>query len=144
MNKQILIGSLLILVFFITASCGSSSPVDPVISDGTWTGSIIGQPITFTVEGNQVGDIQFAFIYWGISLPADTVHWTPDDAVITNNNFHVVDSLSTGNYSYTMTLEGTFDPPTDISGLFSTTGAFDSTGVHHNESDSLSWSGSHQ
>ncbi len=143
MKKPILIGYIIILAFLVTASCGNS-PVDPVISDGAWTGSVLGQSITFNVSGNHVRDLNVTFIYWGLSLPQDSILWTPDNASISNNYFHMSDTLTSGYYSYTMTIDGTFNPPTDISGMFSTTGAFDSAGVHHYSSDSLSWSGSHQ
>ena len=124
-------------------ACGSSSPVDPAISDGNWSGSVLGQAITFTVEGSQVKDLRLDFVYWGISLPSDTVTWTPADASISNNTFSMTDSVSQGYYTYTMAIEGTFDPPTSVSGMFSTVGHYDSSGVHHTMSDSLSWNGSH-
>ena len=93
---------------------------------------------------DQVRDLQVTFIYWGSSLPADTVIWTPDDASISGNEFHMTDTLSDGYYSYTMSIDGTFDPPSSVSGMFGTTGVYDSLGTHQTTSDSCSWSGSHE
>lgn len=140
-------GSLVsILLLSLIASCGDSSPADPVLADGNWSGtlSFSGETVTFTVGSNQVKDLQVAFVYWGSSLPADTVVWTPDDAVISGNEFHMIDSLSNGYYSYTMSIDGTFDPPSSVSGMFATTGVYDSLGTQHTTSDSCSWSGTHE
>ena len=146
MNRLILCGLILFLMFVSLASCGNSSPSDPVVSDGNWAGtlSLSGGSITFTVGSNQVRDMQVTFIYWGSSLPADTVIWTPDNASISDNEFHMTDTLNTGHYSYTMSIDGTFDPPTSVSGMFGTTGVYDSLGTHYTTSDSCSWSGSHE
>jgi len=146
MRRLILCGLISILLFASLGSCGNSSPADPVVSDGNWTGtlSLSGQLITFTVTSNQVRDLQVTYIYWGYSLPADTVTWTPDNASISGNEFHMTDTLSNGHYSYTMSISGTFDPPTSVSGMFGTTGVYDSLGTHHLTSDSCSWSGNHQ
>jgi len=143
MSKLIVAASISVLLV-LSGSCGSSSPVNPVISDGSWTGSVLGQSITFTVEGNHVRDLQVTFIYiWGSSLPDDTVSWTPDDALISDNMFSMSDTLSNGYYSFTMSINGTFDPPSDVSGMFATEGHYDSLGTHYSTSDSLSWSGTH-
>ncbi|RKZ06014.1 hypothetical protein DRQ25_14875, partial [Candidatus Fermentibacteria bacterium] len=74
MNRLILCGLILFLMFVSLASCGNSSPSDPVVSDGNWAGtlSLSGESITFTVESNQVRNLHVTFIYWGSSLPADT------------------------------------------------------------------------
>lgn len=134
-----------VLFLALSLSCGgSSSPVTPVISDGAWTGTLLGESITFTVEGDQVKDIHITFVYWGMNLPADTVIWTPDDASISSNEFHMTDTLSRGYYSYSMNINGTFDPPSSVSGMFGTVGAYDSLGAHFTTSDSLSWSADHQ
>ncbi len=146
MNRLILYGLVSILLLALASSCGNSSPSDPVVSDGNWAGtlSLSGGSITFTVGSNQVRDMQVTFIYWGSSLPADTVIWTPDNASISDNEFHMTDTLNTGHYSYTMSIDGTFDPPSSVSGVFGTTGVYDSLGTHHTTSDSCSWSGSHE
>ena len=146
MTRLILCGLISILLLVSVASCGDSSPTDPVVADGNWAGtlSIEGESVTFTVDGNQVRDLQVTFVYWGFSLPADTVTWTPGDASISSNEFHITDSLSIGHYSYTMSIEGTFDPPSSVSGMFGTTGAYDSLGTHYTTSDSCSWSGNHE
>ena len=146
MRRLILCGFISILLLASVTSCGNSSPVDPVVADGSWTGtlSLSGETITFTVGSNQVRDLQVAIIYWGSSLPADTVIWTPDDASISSNEFHMTDTLSNGHYSYTMSIDGTFDPPSSVSGMFGTTGVYDSLGTHYTISDSCSWSGSHE
>jgi len=143
MRIKILTGTAVFILTAVCISCGSSSPVDPVISDGSWSGSVLGQSFTFSVDGNQVKDLQLTFIYWGISLPADTVTWSPADASISSNHFSMSDSLVQGYYTYTMSIEGTFNPPTNVSGMFATEGHYDSLGVHHIMSDSLSWTGSH-
>jgi hypothetical protein len=140
---KILTGTASFLLIAVCISCGSSSPNDPVISDGNWSGSILGQAVTFTVDGSQVKDLQLNFIYWGITLPADTVTWSPSDASISSNHFSMSDSLNLGYYTYTMSIEGTFDPPSSVSGMFSTEGQYDSLGVHSTTGDSLSWTGSH-
>ena len=142
MRRLILCGLISII---LVASCGDSSPVDPVVSDGSWTGtlSLSGESITFTVGGNQVRDLHVTFIYWGSSLPADTVIWTPADASISDNEFHMTDTLSNGHYSYSMSIDGSFDPPSTVSGMFGTIGLYDSLGTHHSTSDSCSWSGNH-
>lgn len=137
---------ILILLFALATSCGdSASPADPVISDGAWSGtlSLSGESITFTVGGDQVRDLQLTFVYWGSDLPADTVIWTPDDAAISDNEFHMTDTLNSGHYSYSMSIDGTFDPPSSISGMFGTAGSYDSLGTHYTTSDSCSWSGTH-
>lgn len=93
---------------------------------------------------NGVSHLQVAFIYWGTNLQADTVIWIPDDATISDNEFQMSDTLSNGYYSYSMSINGTFDPPSDISGMFGTEGYYDSLGTHYSTSDSCSWSGSHE
>ena len=146
MRRLILCGLISILLLASVGSCGNSSPADPVVSDGNWTGtlSLSGESITFTVGSNQVRDLHVTLIYWGSSLPADTVTWTPDNASISGNEFHMTDTLSNGHYSYTMSIDGTFNPPTSVSGMFGTEGVYDSLGTHHTTSDSCSWSGSHE
>lgn len=146
MRYIILCGLVSILLLVSVASCGDSSPADPVVSDGSWAGtlSIEGESVTFTVDGNQVRDLHVTFVYWGFSLPADTVTWTPGDASISSNEFHMTDTLSSGHYSYTMNIDGTFDPPSSVSGMFGTTGEYDSLGTHQTTSDSCSWSGNHE
>ena len=146
MRRLILCGLISILLLASVGSCGNSSPADPVVSDGNWAGtlSLSGESVTFTVDGNQVRNLQVTFIYWGSSLPADTVVWTPDDASISGNEFQMTDTLSDGYYSYSMSIGGTFDPPSSVSGMFGTTGAYDSLGTHHTTSDSCSWSGNHE
>jgi len=144
MRRQILFNSVLVMFLTLSFSCGNStSPVVHVIEEGAWTGALLGEAITFTVEESQVKNLQLTFIYWGLNLPADTVIWTPDDAEITSNEFHMSDTLTRGYYSYSMNINGTFDPPSEISGMFGTMGAFDSLGAHLTTSDSLSWSGNH-
>ena len=146
MKYFILCGSISILLLVSVAACGDSSPADPVVSDGNWAGilSLSGESITFTVESNQVRNLHVTFIYWGSSLPPDTVIWTPDNASILDNEFYLTDTLSIGHYSYTMNIDGTFDPPSSVSGMFGTTGVYDSLGTYHTTSDSCSWSGSHE
>lgn len=146
MNRLILCAMISLLLLASAASCGNSSPSDPVVSDGSWAGtlSLSGEPITFTVSSNQVRDLQVTFIYWGSSLPADTVIWSPENASISDNAFYMTDTLSIGHYSYTMSIDGTFDPPSTVSGMFGTAGVYDSLGTHHTTSDSCSWSGSHE
>ena len=133
MRRLILCCLISILLLVSIESCGNSSPADPVVSDGSWAGtlSFSGESITFTVGSNQVRDLHVTFIYWGSSLPVDTVIWTPDDASISGNEFHMTDTLSNGYYSYTMSIDGTFDPPSSVSGMFGTTGVYDSLGTHH-------------
>ncbi|NOQ21031.1 MAG: hypothetical protein GQ565_00065 [Candidatus Aegiribacteria sp.] len=146
MKTLILYGFISILLLATIVSCGNStSPVDPVVSDGAWAGtlSLSGESITFTVGSNQVRNLQVTFVYWGSALPADTIIWTPDDAMISDNKFHMTDTLSNGHYSYSMSINGTFDPPSNVSGMFGTTGLYDSLGTHHSTSDSCSWSGNH-
>lgn len=145
-KRLILCGLISFSLFASIASCGNSSPADPVVSDGNWAGtlSLSGGSVTFTVGSSQVRDMQVTFIYWGSSLPPDTVIWTPDNASISNNKFYMTDTLNTGHYSYTMSIDGTFDPPSSVSGIFGTTGVYDSLGTHHTTSDSCSWSGSHE
>ncbi len=147
MRKQILSGLISILLLTLVASCGNSaSPIVPAIQEGAWTGtlSLSGEPVTFTVDGDGVSNFQVTFIYWGYNLPADTVIWTPDDCTISDNEFQMVDTLSNGYYSYSMSIDGTFDPPSDVSGMFGTAGSYDSLGTHYSTSDSCSWSGNHE
>ena len=143
MKRLILYGMISLL---LVASCGNSSPATPVVSDGLWAGtlSLSGEPITFNVGSNQVRDLHVTFIYWGSSLPPDTVIWTPDNASISGNEFQMTDTLSNGHYNYTMSIDGTFDPPSSVSGMFGTTGVYDSLGTQYTTSDSCSWSGSHE
>ncbi len=134
-----------ILFLAMSLSCGSSSsPVTPVIPDGAWAGTVLGESITFTVDDGQVKDLHFTFVYWGMTLPADTVIWTPDDAAIMSNEFHMTDTLSIGYYSYSLNINGTYNPPSEFSGMLGTVGAFDSLGTHFTTSDSLSWSANRQ
>ena len=149
MNRLILCGLISILLLALASSCGDSSPADPVVLDGNWVGTLplSSDSITFTVGSNQVSNLQVTFVYWlwgSSSLPPDTVVWTPGDASISSNEFHMTDTLSNGHYSYTMSIDGTFDPPSSVSGIFGTTGEYDSLGTLHTTSDSCSWSGSHE
>lgn len=146
MKKLTLCGLISFILLASIASCGDSSPADPVVLDGNWAGtlSLSGGSITFTVGSDQVSDLHVTFIYWGSSLPPDTVIWTPDNASISDNGFNMTDTLSIGHYSYTMSIDGTFDPPSSVSGMFGTTGVYDSLGTYHTTSDSCSWSGSHE
>lgn len=135
----------LIAVLLISVACGgSSSPVTPAISDGSWSGTLQGGAVTFTVDDSQVKDMHVTFVYWGQNLPADTLIWTPDNTSISDNKFNMSDTLSNGYYSYSMSINGTFDPPSGVSGMFGTEGAYDSLGTHYTTSDSISWSGAHQ
>lgn len=145
MRRQFLFCSVFVLFLSLSISCGSSpSPVTPVTPDGTWAGTVLGEPITFTVDGDQVKDLHFTFVYWGMNLPADTVLWTPDDVAIISNEFHMTDTLNNGYYSYSLNINGTYNPSSDISGTLGTMGAFDSLGAHFTTSDSLSWSANRQ
>ena len=145
MKRIIVTSSISILFLAMGLSCGSSSsPVTPVMPDGAWAGTVLGESITFTVDDGQVKDLHFTFVYWGMNLPADTVIWTPDDAAITSNEFHMTDTLSIGYYSYSLNINGTYDPPSEFSGMLGTAGAFDSLGAHFTTSDSLSWSANRQ
>ena len=144
--KRIIVAASMSIVFLAMGlSCGnSSSPVTPVLPDGAWAGTVLGESITFTVDDGQVKDLQFTFVYWGTDLPADTVIWTPGDAAITSNEFQMTDTLSSGYYSYSLNISGTYNSPSDFSGMLGTAGAFDSLGVHFSTSDSLSWSANRQ
>lgn len=145
MKRIIVAASMSILFLAMGLSCGdSSSPVTPVLPDGAWAGTVLGESITFTVDDGQVKDLHFTFVYWGMDLPADTVTWTPDNVTITSNEFHMTDTLSNGYYSYSLNIDGTYNPPSEFSGMLGTTGTYDSLGVHFSTSDSLSWSANRQ
>ncbi|MCK5064971.1 MAG: hypothetical protein KAQ97_06795 [Candidatus Fermentibacteraceae bacterium] len=138
---RISIASLLIIPFI---SCGDNSPTpSPIISEGAWSGTIMGESLTFTVEGSEVKNLQLIYLYDFTLVPDDTVTWTPDDASISSNVFSMSDSTSHDNYHFTLQIDGTFNPPNAVSGIFYTTFEYDSAGVHESGSDSLSWTGSH-
>ncbi|MCD4701499.1 MAG: hypothetical protein K8S24_06545 [Candidatus Aegiribacteria sp.] len=146
MKKQILSG-LISIMLTLSLSCGNSvSPSTPAIQDGPWSGSLSlsGEPVTFTMEECEVTDLHVTFVYWGSGLPPDTVIWTPADEEAISNEFQMVDTLSIGYYSYSMSINGTFSSPSSVSGMFGTTGSYDSLGTHYTTSDSCSWSGSHE
>ncbi len=65
-----------VLLSVLVAGCGSSAPTAPTAPapvnraagtyDGTWTGSTEqGQPVTFSVSGNQIKSLNFDFLYSG-------------------------------------------------------------------------------
>lgn len=144
MKKMFLFTWITSLLLVLGASCGDSpSTPDHNISEGAWSGTIMGESLTFTVEGSEVKNLQLTFFYDFTLVPDDTVTWTPDDASISSNAFSMNDSTSHNSYHYTMNIEGTFDPPDDVSGVFSTTFEYNSGGTYESGSDSLSWTGSH-
>lgn len=144
MRKMIFLISIaaMLLVPFISCSTSPSSPTHE-ISEGAWSGTIMGESLAFTVEGSEVKDLLITFPYHFTLVPDDTVTWTPDDASISSNAFSMSDSTSHDSYHYTLQIDGTFNPPDNVSGMFYTTFEYDSAGVHETGSDSLSWTGSH-
>ncbi len=139
--------SILIAILIALAGCGSD-PADPGghgIEEGFWMGTTAtGDNISFTVTGDSVKSLQVSLIYiFPLTGYVDTITWNPDNALISNNAFSMSDSIIS-NPAYTLSLDGTFTPPDQVSGDVS------SGGIYHPDSSTTdiinidqSWSASH-
>ena len=100
--------------------------------------------ISFTVTGDSVKSLQVSLIYvFPLTGYVDTITWSPANALISNNAFSMSDSI-VSNPAYTLSLDGTFTPPDQVSGDIS------SGGIYHPDSSTTdivnidqSWSASH-